>query len=975
MEEIIKQLGDEIKKLCTALDSQHHPDTIQLIFVLGQQSAGKTTLLSQTGLTEATTVANDYHITLWHDNDSILIELPEALLFQHDNALHQLAKKLTKCHRKLYFHSLILCLSAHECITEPNFLANQATLLNLCRENVTTPVNFALMLTKMDSLAGFCEFFEQEQAVEHNKALGYSLNPLLTLPDLKKLSVKKFNLLTKSLHHKVIKKLHSTRNNFKRHLIREFPLQLEQLKNVLTLIDKLPSQLKLSGIYFSSARQQGNSISHLNSTIERHYALDLPLNITQADNDRVYFVKDALYDILQLKPQVTPKNTTNHLKLIGGVSAAMALLLTGLGYQHFKSSKLIDITNQELAYYQNLINDPSKFNQALLHLTKAESALEEPNYILLPSSQLTQLKNQIQQDYRIQLKQQFMPRLLQQVEQVLTNQHTTIVDKYQALKIYLMLSSPQRLDSRLVKSWYGNLWNKFLDKKQIAQQQKLLSQSLKKPYQPIVINQALVNDIRNLLTAIPQDYLYFMLIKSQLVENSIQVETPGFLNKSQKIPLHYTQQHFKNIVEKQIPQMLKNLQQEYWVLGNTRLNLNRLNKALVERYCNDYVSWWTAFSERLIPQNFDNYQQAATVFKQLAQSDSLTLLIGLMKQNTKPLPPTSPDANLFNQKIAKKFTSINLLSESNVQALMKNLSELANYFSTLSFSNDDQTAFDIAKSRFQNPVTNDPLSALYANAKQLPAPLNHWLDQLANNAWSLIIGQAKIHINNQWQNSVYAFYQQRINAHYPLSELSDGNEIKLEDFNSFFATGGQLNRFFTTYIKPFLNTESAEWKPKQVNDLIMPIQADTITEFVRANVIRQMFFNTLGHQATIHFKLRKLALDPVVAQFRLTIGENQLVDNQASESAKDFVWPSGTVKIEIFSIDGKHYEVTEQGDWALFKLLEQLNIAADPDDTSHFQIVFDINGNGGKYSLLADNSLNPFIPGILKEFTLNPKVI
>ena len=49
-------------------------------------------------------------------------------------------------------------------------------------------------------------------------------------------------------------------------------------------------------------------------------------------------------------------------------------------------------------------------------------------------------------------------------------------------------------------------------------------------------------------------------------------------------------------------------------------------------------------------------------------------------------------------------------------------------------------------------------------------------------------------------------------------------------------------------------------------------------------------------------------------------------------------------------------------------------MAIDEQDSSSLQILFELNGNSGRYILKTENQINPFIPGILHDFVLHDSI-
>ena len=52
-----------------------------------------------------------------------------------------------------------------------------------------------------------------------------------------------------------------------------------------------------------------------------------------------------------------------------------------------------------------------------------------------------------------------------------------------------------------------------------------------------------------------------------------------------------------------------------------------------------------------------------------------------------------------------------------------------------------------------------------------------------------------------------------------------------------------------------------------------------------------------------------------------------------------------------------------------------MNVLIDEEDGSSLQILFEVNGNSGRYLLKTTNKVNPFTPGILNGFSLNEVLV
>lgn len=135
-----------------------------------------------------------------------------------------------------------------------------------------------------------------------------------------------------------------------------------------------------------------------------------------------------------------------------------------------------------------------------------------------------------------------------------------------------------------------------------------------------------------------------------------------------------------------------------------------------------------------------------------------------------------------------------------------------------------------------------------------------------------------------------------------------------------------------------------------------------------------MFFIGNNVHSHIQFSLQKINLDPMISELHLRLGKTLLTDNQNTQSITQFNWPDTGAKLSLEAVDGHHYTLEENGPWAFFRILEKLNVLVDGEDSASLQILFNINGNSGRYVLKTQNQINPFSPGILAGFRLNHDV-
>ncbi|HHF7345105.1 TPA: type IVB secretion system protein IcmF [Legionella feeleii] len=973
MDKSLTVLCDALKKILGYLKPQNN--AISFLLITGKVNQGKTALLRQSNLTHYP-VDTEGRANFFYNQHGVILELGETWLNQSENLLAYTLKQLNRCHNNVRISGIILCINSNELLlAEPVQLVEQckshAQLLERFGHALGYSVEGFILLTKLDTLAGFCEFFQSDHASELAKPLGFSLDYTKQRSKILVNYRQQFDQMLEVLSQQIINKLHPARSSAKRTLIREFPLQLASLRvPVQSLLQNLPIQLlRIQAIYFTSAEQGGHSIDRLNKKIQHEYALTVQDKFPQSNNYRPYFIEGAL-KACQEQTKRHIRQTSTIQKLLTGLTAGiLGLSFVGIVHQHFKTSKLLDEASKELLAYESMLGQVNDKTAALYHLSLAATKLQQIPSNILSVPVIEQLKTQLHSNTKHRLRDNFLPELLSYVEKTISDPAQTQIARYQALKIYLMLGEPEHYSESEVTNWFSQYWQTNNQSSNLAKQLLLLKDALKQPMQPVVINRQLVSDARNYLNALPATYLYYSLAKSNFSSEKQDLEMNGFELASKELPVYYTKAGFKEVIML-LPKLATQLQHENWVLA--RQDLNNLPALLEEAYYFEYVTWWQNFIRRTKPQHYQDYQQARQLTQTLHQNNSINKLIELIQQQTSP--ELTEDDALFNQKVANQFMYLNLLSNSATNELSQNINELEKFLTTLSLINDQgRTIFDLTKTRFQGGTLSDPLSTLYNRARQLPEPVSTWAKQLADDTWFIFINESRTYLNKQWQQSVYKEYQTTIANRYPL-DPSKKDEVTLGDFDRFFAPHGVLNVFVNNYLKPFLDTSTPQWQPKELNGYVLPISSEITNELIRANVITNMFFPEETETSKIEFSLQKINLDPVVSNLQLTIGKTTLTDNQSSDSYTLFSWPQTDAKLTLYSIEGNHYELEEVGPWAFFKMLEKVNVLVDSNDSASLQILFEVNGNSGRYLLKTQNQINPFSPGILTGFILKSDV-
>ena len=121
----------------------------------------------------------------------------------------------------------------------------------------------------------------------------------------------------------------------------------------------------------------------------------------------------------------------------------------------------------------------------------------------------------------------------------------------------------------------------------------------------------------------------------------------------------------------------------------------------------------------------------------------------------------------------------------------------------------------------------------------------------------------------------------------------------------------------------------------------------------------------------VTFQLAPSRMDASVSQFILDVG-GQIVDYRHGPlNAQTLQWPStdaiGRVRLVFVGLDGKESSVTEEGSWALFRMLDRARMSATGQEEL-FKVRFSLSGMSADFDLRAASVRNPFQLDELRSF-------
>lgn len=630
--------------------------------------------------------------------------------------------------------------------------------------------------------------------------------------------------------------------------------------------------------------------------------------------------------------------------------------------------------------------------------------------------------------YESQLKKVFLPLLLTQIESSLNKGHSG-GDLYNTFRTYMMFQKVNFMDKSMVSDWFKSNWN-VQYQGQATKRNELeahMSALLNLDLDSTELNKRLVSSTRSLLLRVPVAQRIYSRVKSnskyqqkinllneygESVRNTFK-NNPK-INNDLLTPLMFTHDGYENIDLSPSSDVIATIVNERWVLSDDesakvdfiKEDLNEISEKVKDHYLSDYNQHWLNVYNSLEVESFKSIKQANDVlasFTDPVYSPLISILqIGAVntqlspqifanladdnKEGTAGKLSTLAAANTSWTKVDKEFRTLNnLLRESKnspapVSSILTKVQQLYEFVNELSISPDPaKAAFEIAKARYSSG-TGNAITSLQAYAKNTPQPVNRWLTSLSNETWKIILQSAYQYVNSEWKTQIYEPYMRGLAGRYPLNR-SSRDELALFDFSEFFKPEGKMDKFYSAYMKPFINTREG-WSNKVVDNYSLGLSSETINQLQKAETIKSVFFRTNPALPSISFELKPHKMDKSDARFTLEIGDKSIAYSHGPKFWKTVNWigddQHNRVRVIFEDLDEKEHSTDYDGPWAWFRLQDR-SVLQKTSKSNVYLVTYNVNkksqddaekeiAHAVTYEIKAKSVNNPFSKNLLGSF-------
>ncbi|MFA7554825.1 MAG: type VI secretion system membrane subunit TssM [Spongiibacteraceae bacterium] len=885
-----------------------------------------------------------------------------------------------------------------------------------------------LMFTKGDLVAGFSEFFANLSQAEREQVWGmtFPLDEGKNQPA--QLFSQQYRELIQRLNQRLLWRIDAERNIDAKASIQGFPNRMDSLSTNLHdfiahtfAANKYNESPLLRGVYFSSATQQGSPIDRMMTAVSASFGLPRSVAVPQSGSGKSFFLSRLMNNIIFAEAELVGTNRKIESLLSWGRRLGFATLALV-----FMSSIIVwagTVTQNKI--FMNQVSAAIDQYQQASSTTRAHGRNIVPTLsVLNPLRHASIIYDQNQSPwlsglglydgrvdtaakalYQHHLNDYFFPAFRSNMERKLSTLSATDTELPSTLGIYLMLSDQHRQDNQAITHWASEHWQQQY-KGKVEQQQQLLSHLQALLAQPLTVtepNARTLSKARQQLSRIPTSQrLYQQLQRDHLASVDLYQKIGGDseivfgLRPDDALfstYFLYTRKGFNEVDYSANSDLLKKLEQDRWIYGDSdtvqygEAERKELSKEIERAYLSDYARQWEQFLKQLNIAPFNDLGSATeslTILSDPSYSPLLTSL-ELTSENTQlrsPLISNATDGNALSTIVPeglkptvvdKEFRDIHRLIQAGknkpaaIQDALRAIEELKEFMADINNSdNPGEASYKIAKARF-NGSSNSPIQKINKLAARSPEPLQHWLEQIADHSWVVVLKETRQYISSEWNQQVYKKYVDTLANRYPLNADSD-RETPLSDFNKFLSPSGIENTFFSHYLQPFIDTR--KWQLRTMDGRRLELAPDALRQLSRARQLRRAYYPNGNEQMAFNFRLKPTKLDPGIKRFTLELSNTRISYSHGPQISNNASWVGGEdnrIRLLFEDLNGDMHRNNFNGDWAWLHLLDAsaLNKGAN---ANNYNTTFTVGSRKAQYLLTAKTSANPFDTQLLRSY-------
>ncbi|MFK5914339.1 MAG: type VI secretion system membrane subunit TssM [Woeseiaceae bacterium] len=807
----------------------------------------------------------------------------------------------------------------------------------------------------------------------------------------------------------------------------------------------------LRGMYFTSGTQDGMPIDRMMSSVSANFGFARDTVQPQDQQGKSFFIGGLLRNVIFPESELVGANRKYEMFIrwlqrasyvgFAGITLIMFVVWGGSFTRNEMFMHDVQTYISEYKAEKKRLNawssDIRTVLPALNALGKASIVYNQEEHPWLSGMGMYDgnVDNAADNAYQSQLRTLLLPKLLNNLESTIQKGHRG-GDLYNTFRTYLMFQKVGHMDKMLVTDWFKTNWQTQFHG-QATQRKELethLDALLALELQPASLKPRLVKATRSLLLRVPVSQRIYSRIKTnpkyytkvnllnefgETVRKSY-INTPK-TNRDLSTPLLFTLEGYENIDLSPQSDVIANIVNERWVLSDDKnskvdfikADLDDISRQVKSHYLSDYKQHWKKVYKALSVNSFKSLKNANDVLASFTDPvySPLISILQIGANNTQL--SSQVFANLADDnekgvsgklagfaaaktkwtKVDKEFRSINVLMRDSknkpapINSILAKVQQLYEFVNEITVSPDPaKMSFKIAKARYQSGAGN-PITSLYAYAKNTPQPVRRWLTTLSQQTWKVVLQSAHQHVNSEWRSQIYEPYSRGLAGRYPLKR-SSSDELALYDFTEFFKPEGTMDKFYVSYMKPFINTRGSRWKSKVIDKYSMGLSNKNLRQVQKAQSIKNIFFRTNPAIPSLSFQLKPHKMGKLNARFTLELGDKSIAYSHGPKFWKTLKWQGddehNRVRIIFEDLNEQEHSKNYDGPWAWFRLQDH-SVLRKTNKSNIYLVTYNVNKDKSSvhsqelahavtYQIKAKSVNNPFSKNLLGSFRMPERI-
>lgn len=951
--------------------------------IIGPPGSGKTTALRHSGLNFPVSdprgsgavkgIGGTRNCDWWFSNEAILLDTAGRYATEDDDRDEWLGflDLLKKYRPRKPLNGLLVAISVADLIqANDEQIVAYGTKLRARIDEIMSRLEMVLpvylVLTKADLLAGFSEYFGSMRKSDRDQVFGASF-PLSVEPsaDPGALCVAEFDRLTSILHARAVRIMSEERSPVTRQRIFQFPLEfkgirtnLEELARVIFAPNTYQENPLFRGFYFTSGTQEGRPIDRVIGSMARAFGLRISDDAGEPREPRSYFVTDLFrkvifpdQDLAGSTEAALRRRFYTSLAIAAGLSLLGLGLLGPAGYTFGNNRDLVrDMRDRSLAAAAVKWSGSAPVTTdvpQIDHLRAGTSTLYEweqegpPGryrwWMYTGETLYTPTRDTFVRMHEANISQPVHSAVvsslgeLQKLDDVSPD---TFGHYYDELKLYLMLSTPERLNVewaalRLKQHWLALSPSAAVVEKPMTDNVKFYVDLIKRTEAPAwKRDDSLIERSRDKLKQIPRiKLLYEILVRDANTEISPVKRSDIFEGSIARFVTSRAEVEVQGAYTKfgwaKVRQLL-NAQQsrlvdEGWVLGQEReLARGDLNKQIDELrvlYFQKYKSAWDDFLKDMEvhqPQNAEEaleelqalseppwpYQRLINTIEShtaLALEDDPTLADTILdkakalaekKANAALVQRGLADAGAPNQAPKREISDVERAflpiiefgvppkgaKADSATRLAQYQQLLADLVGVLTDMRDADKSPDTSKAATSFEQAFRQATSLLTSQSGYTRPLlSPYIMRPITAAWAGVVTDAGKAAGGAWETEVWSKWHAKLEDRYPFK--NSAKDAKIEDYTEFFQPDtGLLWGFYKENLGGAIRRNGDAFVPTKRFQASTGFLPDFLGNCLeRGSKITNATFPVKAEPPSVKFEINLHSVSPDVAEVQLEI--------------------------------------------------------------------------------------------------------